>query len=217
MKIKIKDVDGSLRDAVPVRAIPFITGSSWSPLITAGQLATRTDYEGYNLRAYLSPANQILAKEWDPIVAEQSKIEEDAPSSMDRLKRAITALPPDCFVWADDLDYVWGEYQRDIDGGTRHGDAYLTYEPMISPDLKALVLQGFKQENAHPVELDPRNKTSMLRIIAALAKNANLPAKGFSASVAHQLQQLGFEGPGEATIKKIITEARALEPDEKPQ
>lgn len=42
---------------------------------------------------------------------------------------------------------------------------------------------------------------------------AKLPARGATTSVEAQLQQLRFDGPREATIRKLLEQARALEPD----
>jgi hypothetical protein len=61
--------------------------------------------------------------------------------------------------------------------------------------------------------LDPRERRSLLRIIRALDVMAQLPPRGAASSVESQIQQLGFAGPGEETIRKLIDEARALAPD----
>lgn len=61
--------------------------------------------------------------------------------------------------------------------------------------------------------LDARERKNMLRVIRALENMATLPARGAATSVEAQLQQLGFDGPREATIRKLLDQARALEPD----
>jgi hypothetical protein len=65
--------------------------------------------------------------------------------------------------------------------------------------------------------LDVRERTSLLRVIRALDTIADLPRRGATAAVEARLQTLGFDKPREATIRKILEEARALEPDQKPQ
>lgn len=60
---------------------------------------------------------------------------------------------------------------------------------------------------------DPRERTSMLRIIRALAVMAGLPDKGATASVEVQLQELGFASPKEAAIRKLLKEASNLQAD----
>jgi hypothetical protein len=61
--------------------------------------------------------------------------------------------------------------------------------------------------------LDERERTSLLRIIRALEVMAKLPLRGSATPIATQLQHLGFAKPGEATIRKLIEQARTLEPD----
>lgn len=67
-------------------------------------------------------------------------------------------------------------------------------------------------------QLDTRERTTQLRMIRALHVMAKLPARGASSSVLLKLQEMGFtDGPGAATIHKVLEQARALEPDSKPQ
>jgi hypothetical protein len=65
--------------------------------------------------------------------------------------------------------------------------------------------------------LDVRERNTLLRIIRALEAMAKLPARGATSPVEMQLQTMGFSNPKEATIRKVLEEARALEPDSKPQ
>lgn len=69
--------------------------------------------------------------------------------------------------------------------------------------------------NAHAADkpMDPRERTSLLRIIRALNVMANLKERGAATPIATQLQELGFDGPNEATIRKTLADARALDPD----
>lgn len=64
---------------------------------------------------------------------------------------------------------------------------------------------------------DLRERNTLLRIIRALDVMAKLPRRGATASVEAQLQTMGFSNPKEATIRKLLEEARALETDSKPQ
>jgi len=65
--------------------------------------------------------------------------------------------------------------------------------------------------------LGERARTSLLRIIRALDKMADLPHRGPSSSIEEQLQKLGFMSPKEAVIRDVIKQARELELDGKPQ
>lgn len=60
--------------------------------------------------------------------------------------------------------------------------------------------------------LPTRERNSLLRIIRSLDVMANLPERGAATSIEAQLQVLGFDGPGEDTIRKVIADARALKP-----
>lgn len=65
--------------------------------------------------------------------------------------------------------------------------------------------------------LDTRTRTTLLRVIRALDVMAKLPTRGAATSIEMQLQTLGFDGPKDATIRNLLDEARALEPDKKAQ
>lgn len=64
--------------------------------------------------------------------------------------------------------------------------------------------------------LGARERNNMLRIVRALSEMARLPEKGAAPSVEIQLQELGFTSPKEETIRKVLGEAKGLEPDENP-
>ncbi|WP_143525949.1 hypothetical protein [Rhodanobacter sp. C05] len=61
--------------------------------------------------------------------------------------------------------------------------------------------------------LATHERSNMLRIIRALDVMAKLPDRGPTSSVMKQLQELGFARPSDDTIRRVITEARALEKD----
>ena len=63
---------------------------------------------------------------------------------------------------------------------------------------------------------DGRERNTLLRIVRALDAMAHLPARGPTAAVQRQLETLGFNNPKEAAIRRLLEEARALEPDTKP-
>jgi hypothetical protein len=58
-----------------------------------------------------------------------------------------------------------------------------------------------------------KERNSLLRIIRALDVMAELPDRGPASCIVLQLQQLGFSGPSDDTIRKVIIDARALEKD----
>lgn len=61
--------------------------------------------------------------------------------------------------------------------------------------------------------MGPKERNNLLRIIRALDVMGKLPDRGPAASILKQLQELGFSGPGEDTIRKAINAARELETD----
>lgn len=66
-------------------------------------------------------------------------------------------------------------------------------------------------ENEKPI--DRRERANLLRVIRALSVMAKLPERGATSAIAKQLDELGLLKPQEATIRKFIEEARAIEPD----
>lgn len=61
--------------------------------------------------------------------------------------------------------------------------------------------------------LASRERTTLLKIIRALDVMAKLPVRGAAASVERQLQELGFDGPKDATIRSVLKDARDLDTD----
>ncbi|GLQ45663.1 hypothetical protein GCM10007862_07140 [Dyella lipolytica] len=61
--------------------------------------------------------------------------------------------------------------------------------------------------------LGSRERTSMLRIIRALTELAKLKERGSAVPIERQIQELGFDGPKESTIRDVLREARDLDPN----
>lgn len=59
--------------------------------------------------------------------------------------------------------------------------------------------------------LDARERATVLRILCALSVMAHLPERGAVAAVEAQLQQLGFDGPTETTLRRWLADARNVE------
>ena len=60
---------------------------------------------------------------------------------------------------------------------------------------------------------DPRQRASLVRVLRALMTMANIPVRGGAVAIAKQLEILGHDGPKEKTIKALLDEAQALEPE----
>jgi hypothetical protein len=89
-------------------------------------------------------------------------------------------------------------------------------------DLSALCASFAAESTASPSsvsapaaneDLDPRERTTAHRLIAALAAMAKIPDRGAAGAIELQLQRMGFDGPKEAAIKKWLHNARSMPPD----
>ena len=157
-------IDG--REALPVRAIPYVTGWSVSPDEVAKGLARQIgppfarlkDLFAYHVQAD-SPI-RILPKEWDAVAVRLAALEKDLktrfpdgphesedPRGYAAWRTAATlALPSGVFVW-------WDEFEREFHDafssenltlrGERSGDRDLSLNPMFAPGIKERLFEGF--------------------------------------------------------------------------
>ena len=161
-------IDG--REAIPVRAIPFVAGWMLSPDIVAKTFA-KTDHwitrlEGISAY-YLSVSGKyslMLAKEWDGIEADLQILSDKLKSTEDVeqenypvwRQQSILRLPASCFVWRDEFEEVFRRsYSSDryILPNERPGDRELNFSPRIPEELDWAVMQGFSM-------IQPRNGSS---------------------------------------------------------
>ncbi|MGH8110460.1 MAG: hypothetical protein ACREPL_00745 [Rhodanobacteraceae bacterium] len=112
-----------------------------------------------------------------------------------------------------EAEYTDGSIARfSLDRSTSLQDLWLR-----SDDIDKLMAAPPQPVEPNCKPLDARERANALRVIRALAVMANMPDRGAAPSIEKQLQVLGFNGPRDATIRKLLGEARALEPDDKPQ
>jgi hypothetical protein len=150
--IKIGD-----REAVPVRAIPFVTGWSISPDVVARGLAG-LDFNRRlkSLRAYhldldgnFSP---MLSKEWDVVhdglraLSASLRAGETAEGSSypDWVRQSIPALPSHCFVWLDEFEPAARHAMNALMSldEERDDENELNFSPRIPPGLVDAVFEG---------------------------------------------------------------------------
>ncbi|MES2671791.1 MAG: hypothetical protein V4673_15405 [Pseudomonadota bacterium] len=113
--------------------------------------------------------------------------------------------------------YPYGDPNSYYPRGGLPDDAPIVVRPAALTDFLAVVAGGVGETDALIEKpLEERERASMLRIIRALDVMAKLPPRGAATSIEAQLQKMGFSKPSEATIRKVIEQARALEPN-KPQ
>lgn len=154
----IVPIDG--KEAVPVRAIPFVTGWMMSPDMVAKALAhtdhwiTRLkDVTAYHITADGEHA-PMLPKEWDGIEAELQILSEKlkANETIDQenypqwRRESISLLPSGCFVWKDEFEEAFSRSyspQKLILMDERLGDRELNFSPRIPAELMDIVMEGF--------------------------------------------------------------------------
>ncbi len=113
----------------------------------------------------------------------------------------------------DDMEKKWNDHSAYIPAGAIPSNAPIVVRPQAMFDFIA----GVNGKGDKDTPMDERERASMLRVIRALDVMASLPKRGAATPIETQLQQLGFNKPKEAVIRKLIEDARALEPDDKPQ
>lgn len=152
-------IDG--REAIPVRAIPFVTGWWLSPDLVAKSFAHPDSWrwmgevaahklDGGTISGPLSP------QEWDGVESRLQALDATLMDvSDDReqtrpiwLRKSVLLLPAGVFVWKDQFEaYFYRAYspERLNWGGEHPGDRELHFSPLISPpNLRSLVLEGFQ-------------------------------------------------------------------------
>ena len=152
-------IDG--REAIPVRAIPFVTGWWLSPDLLArsfahpdswrwmGEVAAH-EWHGGTISGPLS------SKEWDEVEDRLQALDATLMAVSDDweqtrpiwLRKSVLLLPANAFVWKDQFEaYFYRVYspERLHWGDERPGDRELNFSPLISPPkLRSLVLEGFQ-------------------------------------------------------------------------
>jgi hypothetical protein len=145
------------REAIPVRAIPYITGWGLSPDRVASSFAQKdTGFKRLgDLKAlHISPDGSIgeLPKEWDGIedMLEALHLELEAKNPdhnitcPEWLDRSVPLLPSSCFVWRDAFEEKYHAARGRITfaGNQRPGDADLNFNPRIPPEHVNVVFEG---------------------------------------------------------------------------
>lgn len=149
-------IDG--REALPVRAIPYVTGWRYSPDVVAESLARATAAPFEKLRslvAYHRPASKplpVMPHEWNAVVVQVKGFEAglhelrpDIEAADDHVgiaaweKGAALKLPAGVFVWLDEF-----LREREADHKRTPDDRPVILAPMLDADTRAAVLEGFE-------------------------------------------------------------------------
>jgi hypothetical protein len=172
------------REAIPVRAIPFITGWMISPDQIARDMARRNVDSVFcvlrNLTAHHLVADtlaSILPKEWDDVCVRMDALKArlDAKHAnwnagyAEWREASFQLLPAGVFVWKEEFEAELG--QRQAEGevsltAERPGDRQLNYQPMIDRVVWANVIEGFEgqQERAQFQERRKRGRYTLREV-----------------------------------------------------
>lgn len=149
------------RQALPVRAIPYVTGWTISPDVVAENFA-RSATAGFekleNTDTYhvvnVQPV-KLLPKEWDRYVASLQGLDAELREKYDHndqgyaawVSQSVAKLPAGVFVW---LDEFVADFELDYGPGRlsimqeREGDRELNLSPFLERKTLNMVLEGFE-------------------------------------------------------------------------
>ncbi|WP_295449644.1 hypothetical protein [uncultured Thiodictyon sp.] len=156
------------REAIPARALPFVTAWTLSPDAVAAELAQRKEARklAKRLRAYHLSDNgdlvEMQPKEWDMVVknlkALSARLDAAGMSREESYafwrRDSILCLPSGVFLWRDEFDgaFFGGDVWTIMD--ERPGDRGWSAVPMIPNELHKAVMEGFQAERPSD-QLDP--------------------------------------------------------------
>lgn len=144
------------REAIPVRALPWLTDWQFSAQEVAEALAHDKGYESFaGMEAYRlddGAIQPVRVGEWlnsVTISIEEIAERELPPTEWEKL--SLAALPAGVFVWRDEWEpaYNYSTYSPDamftLGGATKKA---LNFDPRIPPEMASLVMEGFSQGEA---------------------------------------------------------------------
>lgn len=154
MKLTIM-VEG--REALPVRAIPYVSGWNMSPdMVATGLAHTDSSRRFRNIFGYRIVDGAIVAvrpMQWDSVVVALNGLDERLPTGNDGYSEwrneAPKLLPEGVFVWLDDFAAAYGKAfsKEHWICDDRDGERELDFLPMIDQSTLALVMAGFNRCN----------------------------------------------------------------------
>ena len=148
------------QDAVPIRAIPYISGWKISPdklLLTLAHQEMPikiNDLFAYNITEN-NEYVKIFPKEWDNVYA----VNKNLSSTLSRnqfnddegyatwIVESIKLLPAACFVWKNDFEKKFNNAYATQSLHIleeREGDRELNFSPLVPKELESVVMEGFK-------------------------------------------------------------------------
>lgn len=180
------------REALPVRAIPYVAGERHSADRVAEFLARWEEVDGKprysGLTAYLwkdGRAQAITPQEFDRIawkvkgfeqalMEEHQRLDDGAPNPIGAVafdEKAAEKLPASVFVWLDEFCAAFHDDWKRLD---RHGSHDLNLSPALLEDkLKSMILEGFVGDAGTKVGADQTTKESQAERQARLQKSCD--------------------------------------------
>ncbi len=150
-------IDG--REAVPVRAIPFVTAWRLSPDALIKDLARhehRRKYKDYLRSFQFDPANahpEILPAEWDQVLVQLNALENRLDLGFAEGSELISyaqwrdqspaVLPKGCFVWRDEFDEAMKCGRMTAALHEHEKELTWNYFPLVPDDMAATIMEGF--------------------------------------------------------------------------
>ncbi len=148
------------QDAVPIRAIPYISGWKISPdklLLTLAHQEMPIKIN--DLYAYNISENdeyvKILPKEWDNVYAVNKNLSStlsrnqlnDDEGYVTWIVESIKLLPAACFVWKNDFEEKFNNayatwFLHILN--ERDGDRELNFSPLVPMEFEKIVMEGFE-------------------------------------------------------------------------
>ena len=142
------------REAIPVRAIPYITGWSLSPDMLVSAFSGDSDYrpaisEIAVFRKNAGVPSRIKREGWDRVMVQMAgldhRLPRDPSGRADWEAESVGLLPSGLFVWQDDFVSAFAE---DFSPASRIPDdrggfPYLDFYPLLPNGVDVLVFDGF--------------------------------------------------------------------------
>ena len=223
MSIKI-NING--REAIPVRAIPFVTGWSMSPDMVASTLAHTDLFTRLRgIAAYHFDSNgefaPMLPKEWDGVEAELQAFSDtlkateivDFESYPTWLRQSIPLLPAGVFVWKDEFISAFARAysnERLAILDERTGDRELNWTPLIPQALREVVVEGFSSVDKPVVRVQGHHQSDDFQpLMVSLAGYWDTPFDQLPDAIkpfALELSQMEWDGLNPQQRQSVATE-----------
>ena len=146
------------REALPVRAIPYVTGWAVSPDQIAKDLSQPLSKDSSRLSRLIAyhlvggVPTVVAAREWDAIVVKLKAFEATLKNQFPDHDSGYAAwrttaaeqLPKNAFIWLDEFTAQFSGWREEQEFSVqRPGDNELILAPMLDEQIMVMVLEGF--------------------------------------------------------------------------